>query len=66
MDNFVNVKSVLNGSECIDVTGGMFHKVEESMRLAKMGVRVVIANGKKFNVEMVSNFENNPNLTIIK
>jgi isopentenyl phosphate kinase len=65
-ENFVKVKNALRGSESIDVTGGMIHKVEESLQLAKMGVKVVIANGKKFNEEMVYSFEKNPDLTIIR
>jgi len=43
--NFKNVKSSLTGSSGIDVTGGMIHKVEESLSLAKKGVKVLIIDG---------------------
>ena len=46
--NFTQLKECLKGSASIDVTGGMRHKVETSLKLAKRGVKTIIANGLKF------------------
>jgi len=44
-ENFADYKSVLGGSNGIDVTGGMIHKVEESLKLAKQGIPALIIDG---------------------
>ena len=46
-ENFKQIKKSLSGSEFTDVTGGMLHKVEECMKLAKNGVRIFIINGNR-------------------
>jgi len=43
--NFDEVKKAISGSSGIDVTGGMIHKVEESLELAKKGIKVLIIDG---------------------
>ncbi|RKY70956.1 MAG: hypothetical protein DRP97_02845 [Candidatus Latescibacterota bacterium] len=43
--NFEQIKSVVNGSRGVDVTGGMIHKVEECLKLAKQGVESWIVSG---------------------
>lgn len=46
--NFKDVKKKIGGSVGIDVTGGMIHKVEEGLRLAKdLNVSILIINGAK-------------------
>lgn len=46
--NFNGIKKFLSGSASADVTGGMLHKVEESLNLAeKENISTVIINGKK-------------------
>jgi len=46
--NFSGIKKFLSGSASADVTGGMLHKVEESLNLAKKEkISTVIINGKK-------------------
>lgn len=46
--NFSGIKKSLSGSRATDVTGGMLHKVEESLNLArKENISTVIINGKK-------------------
>ena len=47
--NWSKIKKYLEGSNGIDVTGGMIHKVEKSIELAKLGFEVNIINGKKPN-----------------
>ena len=37
----------IKGSSATDVTGGMLHKVEESLILANRGIKSLIVNGKK-------------------
>ena len=44
--NFADIKNCLTGSDGIDVTGGMLHKVELLLEMAK-GREVVIINGNK-------------------
>lgn len=44
---FKLVKGHIRGSAGIDVTGGMLHKVEESLLLAKRGIPCVIFNGER-------------------
>lgn len=43
--NFDEVKSAINGSGGVDVTGGMIHKVMESLELAASGIESVIVSG---------------------
>jgi len=46
--NYKKVKTAVTGSKLTDVTGGMIHKVEESLALAKKyGIEVVIGNNVK-------------------
>lgn len=44
-ENFPRYKSILGGSGGIDVTGGMIHKVEESLKLADQGIPALIIDG---------------------
>lgn len=44
-NNFEEVKKHLGGSKGVDVSGGMLHKVEECLALAKMGVTSMIVSG---------------------
>ena len=43
--NFERYKKALGGSGGVDVTGGMIHKVEESLKLAKKGIPGLIIDG---------------------
>lgn len=43
---FRQLRSCLNGSDGFDVTGGMIHKVEEALKLAKLEIETMIINGK--------------------
>jgi len=43
--NFADVKEHLGGSNGVDVSGGMLHKVEECLELAKMGIVSQIVSG---------------------
>jgi isopentenyl phosphate kinase len=43
--NFEKYKKALNGSNGVDVTGGMMHKVEECLKLAKQGIPGLIIDG---------------------
>lgn len=45
--NFNRLKSQIGKSQGIDVTGGMLHKVEKSLDLAKMGIPSLVINGKR-------------------
>lgn len=45
--NFNKIKADLTGSDGIDVTGGMLHKVERLLELAKHGVPSEIINGNR-------------------
>jgi len=47
LKNFKEIKKALGGAEATDVTGGMFHKVEESLKIAKRGIKTWIINGLK-------------------
>lgn len=49
-DNFGKVKKNLFKTKGLDVTGGMKHKIEESLKLAKKGVASYIANGRREHV----------------
>lgn len=44
-ENFTSLKAVLGGSSGTDVTGGMLHKVEETLELAKQGIPGLIIDG---------------------
>ncbi len=44
-DNFEKFKQDLGGSGGVDVTGGMLHKVEETLALAKQGISGLIIDG---------------------
>jgi isopentenyl phosphate kinase len=43
--NFGAIKKLLGEVQGADVTGGMLHKVEESLRMVKQGIKVWIING---------------------
>jgi len=45
-NNFAKIKNSLTGSAGIDVTGGMIHKVEESLFLAEKGINSLVLNGQ--------------------
>ncbi len=47
--SFKNLKRFITGSKQTDVTGGMLHKVGESLSLAKKGIETNIINGTKPN-----------------
>ena len=47
--NYPQIKTVLKGSNGIDVTGGMLHKVERYMELASIGISSYIINGRVRN-----------------
>jgi len=46
-ENYPDVREHLTGSDGIDVTGGMVHKIEQSLEFAKKGIVVEIINGEK-------------------
>lgn len=53
-ENWEEVKKHLSSSEGIDVTGGMFHKVEKAIELAKEGFRVeIFSEARKGNLKNV-------------
>lgn len=45
--SFSRFRQAIGGSAATDVTGGMLHKVEESLALARRGIPSLIINGKK-------------------
>lgn len=47
--NFTMVKESLGASNGIDVTGGMLHKVEECLRITRLGISSQIINGLVVN-----------------
>jgi isopentenyl phosphate kinase len=47
LGNFAKIKRFLGGSDGVDVTGGMLHKVKECLKLARFGVNSLIVNGKR-------------------
>jgi isopentenyl phosphate kinase len=47
--NWKKIKSYLSGSSGIDVTGGMVDKVNKSIELARLGIKVNIVNGRNLN-----------------
>jgi len=42
---FEKIKKMIRGSESTDVTGGMLHKVTESLAMASQGAKCLIING---------------------
>ncbi len=48
--NFSDIKKYLTSSDGIDVTGGMLHKVELSLELAKIGAECEIINGLRSGI----------------
>lgn len=48
-ENFAEVAKLINGTKGFDVTGGMAHKLEESLDLAQQGVDSYILSGLKKN-----------------
>jgi isopentenyl phosphate kinase len=46
-ENWEETKKYLAGSDGTDVTGGMIHKIEQSIEMAKLGAEVEIINGLK-------------------
>lgn len=46
-DNASEVKKMITKTKGFDVTGGMWHKIEESLKLAKQGVEIAIISGLK-------------------
>jgi len=44
-DNFKQYEDFLDGSSGVDVTGGMIHKVEETLKLAQKGIPGLIIDG---------------------
>lgn len=46
-ENWLDIKKYLGGSDGTDVTGGMIHKIEQSIEMAKLGCEVHIINGLK-------------------
>lgn len=49
--NFSEVEVVLKGSEYADVTGGMIHKVQEALELAKSGIPTLLISAEPGNLE---------------
>ncbi|MFH1959355.1 MAG: isopentenyl phosphate kinase [Patescibacteria group bacterium] len=47
MENMVEVKKAMTKTKGFDVTGGMWHKIEESLKLAKQGIEIFIISGLK-------------------
>ncbi len=45
--NFGKIKSLLGTSQGIDVTGGMLHKVEEALKVARKGIPILIIDATK-------------------
>lgn len=51
--NFKEIKKFLKGAEKTDVTGGMLHKVEKAIEMAKIACPVFIVGGEKGNLEKI-------------
>lgn len=49
LDNYKSIKKSISGSVSVDVTGGMLHKVEESLKVAKISIPTFIINGNRKN-----------------
>lgn len=58
---FVKLRALIGSSKATDVTGGMLHKVEESLNIAKIGIPSLIINGgrkdKLFNTLLGKKFK---------
>jgi len=48
--NFTEVKRLIWVSGSADVTGGMLHKIEESLKMAKKGIDCLIINGERKDI----------------
>ena len=48
--NLGEIRQQINGVKGFDVTGGMWHKIEESLDLAKQGITSAIVSGMKPNL----------------
>lgn len=46
-ENFSDVRGYLSDSDGIDVTGGMLHKIEQALEMARNGVSTEIINGNR-------------------
>lgn len=65
--NFDQLKNSIAGAKNIDVTGGMLHKVEESLKIAKeLEIETVIINGKRSGELMKAIKQQNSFGTIIR
>lgn len=47
--NWKEIKKYLFKNKRADVTGGMEHKIEEALNIAKIGIRTLLINGNKTN-----------------
>ncbi len=47
-DNFTQYRATIVGSEEVDVTGGMLHKVKQSLELAEQGIESLIIDGIEY------------------
>jgi len=45
--NFTDIKKLIGSSGSADVTGGMLHKIEESLKMAEKSIDCLIINGEK-------------------
>lgn len=45
--NFTAIKGLIGTSSSTDVTGGMLHKIEESLKMARKGIDCLIINGER-------------------
>lgn len=63
--DFATVKKHVGGSSGYDVTGGMQHKVDEALKLSKLGISTVIADGNEFSKEFFIRPLSQPNTTVI-
>jgi len=45
-DSFKKLRKIIGGSTATDVTGGMLHKVKESLKIARFGIESLIISGK--------------------
>ena len=58
-ESFLSQQESIGNSLAQDVTGGMRHKVEEALFLAKMGVETMIINGE-IPIELFASLQNTP------
>lgn len=45
--SFKTIKKSVSSAKTVDVTGGMLHKIEESLKMAKKGIDCLIISGEK-------------------